>query len=144
MYLGFLMKRFQLLAEQRTSEISIYFAKLQACFASVSRNISRNSSKIQKLWLTSRYLAKFVDETFYFCFFVFRKTNLFAKQRKKRNGETFRETMKYFEAHTLIFFLSCCQSSVGACFLLFSLALLRSRTETFPYIKLSLLCSRAP
>ncbi len=130
--LGFLTKRFNAVSRNsETSETSGYFAKFFACFASVSRNvsrivsrnilrnvsrnseklkISRNNSKIGKLWLTS-HLFLFSFSRNKITVSVFRETSFaetvcFAKQRNRRNDpfcfakqwnafrETFCETVK--------------------------------------------------
>ncbi len=118
-----------------TSETSDYFAKFFACFASVSRNISRNvsqsseklkisrnNSKIGKLWLTS-HLLLFSFSRNKITVSVFRETRFaetacFAKQRNRRNDpfcfakqrnafretirETFRETVKNWKFREII------------------------------------------
>ncbi len=108
--LGFLTKRFNAVSRNsETSETSGYFAKFFACFASVSRNISqnvsrnseklkisRNNSKIRKLWLTSHlFLFSFSRNKITVSVFretLFAETACFAKQAKR--PLLFRETAK--------------------------------------------------
>jgi hypothetical protein len=88
---GFLTKR--CIAFSRNNGTSRYFAKLFACFSSVSpnieiRNISRKSSKIKKIRLTlpatqKRAFGELVD----FCF---------AEHRNIINGRPFHEALRLF------------------------------------------------
>jgi hypothetical protein len=117
--LGFLTKRFNAVSRNsETSETSGYFAKFFACFASVSRNVSRNSeklkisrnnSKIGKLWLTSHVflfsLSRNKITVSVSREMRFAETAYFAKQQNRRNDpfcfakqrnafcETFRKTI---------------------------------------------------
>ncbi len=121
---GFLTKRFNAVSRNsETSETSGYFAKFFASFASVSRNISRNSEKLKilrnnrkigKLWLTS-HLFLFSFSRNKITVSVFRETRFaetacFAKQQNRRNDpfcfakqrNAFRETVKNWKFREII------------------------------------------